>query len=562
MENAVSDNAALTVESESADHLPFSLLLELTVKDPDTIAELCKYPDGEEREQFAQRALRIGVLALKQARGEIDAGQIRRESERLLESLQGRLSQHAGLVQERLASLLKDYFDPESGRFQERVDRLVKKDGELESLLRRQIGVEDSELCRTLTAHIGENSPLLKQLDPEESHGLLGTLRETLDEQLRSQREQVLNQFSLDNKDGALSRFIAELTERQGELSEDLQTKIEGVVKQFSLDDENSALSRLVDNVRVAQRRITSEFSLDDETSALSRLKKLLDHTNEAIHGHLSLDDDTSALSRLKRELLTLLTEHRETNQKFQQEVRVALESMAARKKESERSTRHGEDFEMLVFEQTQNEAQKLRDVATHTGATTGRIKNCKVGDCVIELGPESAAPGALIVIEAKAKKEYDLKRARDEIETARKNRGAHVGLFVFCKKTAPDGIDDLARYGNDVFVVWDPETPDSDLYLRVGFTLARALCVRHGQAQSAHTEDLTDMDKAILEIEKRVKALDNMEKWTTTIQSNADKVLQSLGTTRKSLERQVDILREKMSSLRATIQDDGPATE
>jgi len=49
---------------------------------------------------------------------------------------------------------------PKSGYFTERVERLVKKDGDLEKVLREQIGdAEQSELARALARRIGDNSP-------------------------------------------------------------------------------------------------------------------------------------------------------------------------------------------------------------------------------------------------------------------------------------------------------------------------------------------------------------------------------------------------------------------
>ena len=548
---------APVVEPHAAE-LPLSLYLELTIHDPDTIAELWSHPEGGPREQFALQALRIGVLALKQARGQIDADLVRRESERLLETLESRLSQHSQFVHDRVTTVLKEYFDPASGRFQERVQRLISKDGELEQLLRRQIGSEDSELCKTLASHIGRDSPLMKVLSPEESDGLLAAFREALEKQLLEQREQVLAQFSLDNKQGALCRFINELQERQGELSKNLHEKIDEVVKEFSLDEENSALNRLVRNVDRAQKTITSEFSLDEEGSALSRLKRMLEETNETIDKHLSLDDDESALARLKRELLNILKEHHQTQQKFQSEVRETLQEMKVRKAEAERSTRHGLEFEEAVVRQIQQEAQRSADVATHTGHTTGSIRHCKVGDCVVELGPDSAAPGATFVIEAKEQGGYQLSEARQEIETARKNRGAQVGLFVFSKRTAPEGTEPLCRLGTDVFVVWDAEDPASDLFLRTAYTLARALCVRTQEQTAAQTADFTAIEEAILEIEKRAAALDDVETWTNTIQNNSEKILKKLRTTRKSLERQVETLREKTQDLRTTLGAEG----
>ncbi|MBM3969660.1 MAG: hypothetical protein FJ302_07330 [Planctomycetes bacterium] len=535
----------------AASELPYSMALELVVHDPGVIAELSQHPEGEPRDEFAVNALRIGVLAMRQARGQIDIEAVRRESERLLEGLQDRLVNHSQSMQERLASVLKEYFDPQSGRFPERVERLVKKDGDLEQLLRRQIGNSDSELCKTLTNHFGEDSPLMKQLGPDQSKGLLGALRETLEGQLTSQREHVLSQFSLDNKEGALSRFMSELGDRQGNLSKHLSDKLDEVVKEFSLDEENSALSRLVRNVEQAQKTITSEFSLDAETSALSRLKKLLVDTNTAIDGHLSLDDKNSALARLKGELLTMLTENRETNQKFQDEVKLALNTMVARREEADRSTRHGLAFEDAVFQQIQQASQRVGDISSHTGNSTGLIKNCKVGDCLVELGPDSAAPGAKVVIEAKEKAGYDLAEAREEIETARKNREAQIGLFVFSRRTASEGFEPLARYGHDVFVVWDVDDPTSDLFLRAGVSLARALCVRVHNQQEAQSADFTAIDAAILEVEKRFKDFDEMKTWGETIQNNGKKIVDKLRIVRDSLETQVKVLRERTDELK-----------
>ena len=78
-----------------------ALELALSVTDRDTVDELVSYPAGEERELFALHALRIGVLALRQARGRIDADLIQRETQRMLSGLQGQLTAHASQVQEK-----------------------------------------------------------------------------------------------------------------------------------------------------------------------------------------------------------------------------------------------------------------------------------------------------------------------------------------------------------------------------------------------------------------------------------------------------------------------------
>jgi hypothetical protein len=533
--------------------LPTSVVLQLVVRDPEIVAELVAAGNDEQREEYAVKALRIGVLALRQARGQLDVEQIRREGDRLLSTLQMRLEEHSKTVHERTTLTLREYFDPQSGRFQERVERLIRRDGELEQLLRRQLGGEDSELTKTLSNHFGQESELLQWLNPDQSRGLLAALRGTLGEQLQAQRDQVLQQFSLDNKEGALTRFIDELSNRQEVLSGQLEQQIDAVVKQFSLDQDDSALSRLVANVERAQRTITREFSLDEETSALSRLKRLLDQTNSTIDSQLSLDEETSPLARLKRELLGILDTHRDQNQKFQEEVKVSLQGMLARKEEAARSTRHGLEFEAAVVDLVQRESQKTGDIAEATGNRTGRVKNCKKGDLVIEMGPDSVAPGARIVVEAKEVAGFQLPEARQEIEEARKNRDATVGLFVFSRRTAPVALEPLARWGQDVVVVWDPEEAQSDLYLKAGISVARALAVRQQLKNESQTADFQAVEQALVQMEKTLTGFDELQMSAEQVGKHSEKMLKRVDLMRKELVKQLETVQTKTQALRQT---------
>ena len=215
------------------------------------------------------------------------------------------------------------------------------------------------------------------------------------------------------------------------------------------------------------------------------------------------------------------------------------------------RSTRHGVDFEAAVLELIAAEAQKSGDIFTPTGNNVGRIKNCKKGDGTLEFGPESAAPGTRVVIEAKEVAGYQLNTARDEIEEARKNRGADTGLFIFSRTHAPSALDSIFRLGDDVFVVWDPEDSATDLYLKLGVSLARALAVRHHQRQSAESADYQAIEKAILDIEKAVNGLDELETSAGQINAHGDKMLKRIGLMRKELIKQIDILRDHTQGLK-----------
>lgn len=504
--------------------MPYSLPLELTVSDPDVIRELWQKAEGRERDEFALTALRLGTMALRQARGEIDAESIRREGERLMSQVAKALTEHRTHVESTLSRTLSDYFDPQSGRFTERVDRLLKEDGELEQLLARQITAEDSAMSRRLEARVGEQSPLFRLLSPEESTGLLKALVDSLQRELEQQRTRVLHEFSLDNKEGALTRVVTELGESNGKLTDGVQTKIDEMLKQFSFDEEGSAISRM---------------------------RQTVDTTKETITKHLTLDQEDSALSRLRRELMEVLKSHGDSSQKFQEEVRVTLESMQARREEAGRSTRHGDDFEAECCRCLAQEAQKQGDVATSTGNTTGQIKNCKVGDAVIELGRDHAAAGAKIVVEAKEKEGYSLSKALEEIDEARRNRDAEVGLFVFSKLTAPEHLEPVARYGNDLVVVWDAVDASSDVYLKLGLSVAKALCARQAAEQAGRAIDLSKMDAALLEIEKQLGKLDDIRPWAETIKSNSDKILERVRISREKLSKQAGLLAESVEDLK-----------
>ncbi|QDV72297.1 hypothetical protein [Botrimarina mediterranea] len=504
--------------------IPPFLPLNLILRDPAVIAALLAQPEGRRRDEFAADALRIGVAALRHASSRLDAEQLGAASEKLLAQLKDALTAHADHSNQQTAAVLKEYFDPKSGRLAERVERLVSADGELATLLRTQLHGDGSPLARLLATQLGRDSPLMRQLDPDQSTGLFARLQKTVDEQLRSQRDHVLREFSLDNPQSALKRLVDELTCRHGDLQKGLGDKIDNVVKEFSLDKEDSALSRLVRNVDRAQRTITSEFSLDN---------------------------DESGLSRLKRELLTILGAHVESNAKFQEEVSVALGRLVQKRESAAVSPEHGHEFEGAVLAFLATQADQRGDLCEVTGATTGLVKNCKVGDAVLRLGPETPAPGARIVFEAKEARGYTPANAIDELETARKNRGADFGVFVWSRQTAPESAKPLARFGQDLLVIWDAEDQSTDPYLLAAIEIARACVVEQHRGDAREDIDVEAIDRAINAIEKSAQSLDKIRVPAESIKSSSEKILDRVRIEQTELERQVATLRQKLVGLR-----------
>lgn len=530
-----------------------TIQLDLTVADPEIVCELMKHSEGEARDLFAMSSLRLGVLALRQATGTVDADSMRREGERLMNSVRSALTEHADTTLRGVSNSLQKYFDATDGELPQRINRLVSRDGELEQLLARHVGDDGSTLAGTLKQHIGEDSPLLKMLSPEQSNGVLALLGETVETSLEGHRKVILGQFSLDDKESALSRLVKELTDENGRLRKELAEDVEAVRREFSLDNEDGALSRLVARVEAANSTIMNEFSRDNENSAINRMSNLLEQMHSSIRDSLSLDREDSPLSRLRNELRKTIDAMAESNTSFQSDVRASLEALNAKREEAERSTRHGLNYEDELGDFLQIEARRLNDVFERTTGSSGAISRCKVGDHVIQLGPDSGAPGSRMVFEAKGDKSYDVTKALNELRTARENREAGVGLMVFTPDAAPDGLEIINRWGDDIIVVWDAENRESDVFLRAAVSLARAIVVADRRAQEGSAADFHEMENAVNAIVRDTEMLSQIQTLATTVKNNGEKIVKKSERLKSRIESQIERLQEHLANTAAT---------
>jgi hypothetical protein len=94
-----------------------------------------------------------------------------------------------------------------------------------------------------------------------------------------------------------------------------------------------------------------------------------------------------------------MLQEHQratlEQNVRLPETLTAAVQALQARRDEAAKSTRHGLEFEAALGEHLRGLVTAAGDIVQDTGATTGVIPNCKVGDHVITIGPEKIAAGA-----------------------------------------------------------------------------------------------------------------------------------------------------------------------
>jgi hypothetical protein len=505
-------------------------IVTFAVNDPEVLLALTDYPEGPARTNFLVTALKVGVLSLKAARGTLDSDTVRREGERLLEQLGERLNTWRGKFEERVSGSLSHYFDPAQGIFVDRVNRLTKSDGELVTVMQQQVKDAQQGLTNVFQQFIGENSQLLKALDPSGDNQLILNLQKTLDTVVQGQNASILNQFSLDNKDGALVRFLGELASKHGDLNLALSRDMKAVVAEFSLDKPDSALSRLVGRVEAAQRSLTSELSLDNENSALKRMYLMLQE-----HQRLTL----------------------EQNVRLQETLTAAVQVLQVRREEAAKSTRHGLEFEAALGEHLRGLVTAAGDIVQDTGATTGVIPSCKVGDHVITIGPEKLAAGARIVVEAKESASYDLNKTLEEADVARRNRDAAVCVFVHSTKTAPESIPPFQRYGHDLVVRWDAEDSAGDVWLKAALMVAGALSVRAATHSKQEAASFSKIDGAIERIRKVVEGFEEINTSATTTQKAAERILKRAKIMEESLVSQVEAIAEQALKLKARAEEE-----
>ena len=499
-------------------------IVTLAVSDPEVLLALADYPEGPARTTFLVTSLKVGVLALKAARGTLDSDTLRREGDRVMEELGTRLNNWRGQFEKRVLGSLTHYFDPQEGAFNERIHRLTKADGELATVVKVQVGEAQATLARVFDQFIGENSQLFKMLDPAGDNQLVMALQRSLAAVVQSQNEAILGQFSLDNKQGALVRFLGELALKHGDLTTALSRNMEAVVGEFSLDREDSALSRLVSRVESAQRSLTSELSLDNEDSALKRL-------------HRMLETYQTTMLRQQLDLASRLDS--------------AIQSMNARREEAAKSTRHGTEFEDILAEHLRGLVKDGGDILQETGATTGLKPNCKVGDYVITIGPDKLAAGARIVIEAKESGSYDLGRTLEEADVARSNRQAEVCVFVHSTKTAPAGIPTFKRYGRDIVVQWNPDDDDNDVWLEAALSVANALSVKAASHDKKDAASFEKIDKAIERIRKHIEGFDEINTTANTVKNSAEKILTRARIMQEGLSTQIQAIMDEVLKLK-----------
>ncbi len=484
---------------------------------------------ADQQRLLALDAWTIGLRALKNAYTQAQESRLSDIGRTLKDDLSGALVTLVQQHQERLEGAMRRYFDPNDGELTRRLDQFIEDDGELAQLLSQFIGPEGSLLADTLAHQVGEQSPLFRKLSPTDAQGLVQTLKQQL--ALALGQSQVDLQKALDplQKDGPIARFLGSLREEMKKAENDRSLQMTTAFKALDANDPNSLLSNLARQTKDASHALLNAVNPANANSPLAALRNTL---TEMLDAHI----------KTSREMLVAQQQRQE---RFEKDIRDVVTRLETQRSSNRTTPRGGTVFEDDVEATVQDFVRGSPYVCSKTGNVVGIRDSCKVGDFVIRFTEESAWAGTTIVFECKHDQTYHVDKSLKELDTARANRDASVGVFVMAASHAPVDFPLFARHGHNILVTWDPEDPTTLPRLQAATMLALALATRkQGARDDASIDAIKDIEIVLAEqlarIEKMRKASDGIRKHNDSI--------------RKELQKAEDDLRDLVEKSRETL--------
>jgi hypothetical protein len=484
-----------------------------------------------QREQLALDAWLVGSRALANAHAQAQEARLQDVGRALLQDFERQLRDHVEAQQRTVTTVLGRFFDPHDGQVTQRLAAFVDDQGVLAQLLERHLAPKNSMLAEALALQVGESSPLFKKLNPDDSQGVVKTMEGELRRVMGEEHQELVRALDPLAKDGAVARFLDSLREELKGADADRAAQLATALAALDTNDEDSLINRLARDTERAQQAVLQAMNPSVPGSPMAVISETL---TRLLKDHSTLQENR-------------LREQAERQAQFEKEVREALTRIESRRAQELKSPRGGLDFEDAVVRSVAAMVAGAPCVVEDTSKTPGMRPRSKKGDLVVRFTEESAFAGAAVVFEAKREAGFSVQDALNELDEARKNRNAAVGVLVMAKSHASDTFPRLARYGNNVLVVWDESDPGTDIYLHAAILLGLGLVARgRTVGDQGDIEALRDVEGRI---ESEVSRLARLASLNENIRSSSEKIDEELRKAQKQLET---LLKKSRSMLKA----------
>jgi hypothetical protein len=380
-----------------------------------------------------------------------------------------------------------------------------------------------------LAREFGEHSPLLKRLSPTDHEGIVHVLETRIRQALEQNQNAMTKALDPLAEDGIVARFLRTLRKDLEKADNDRLKQLAEVTKALDANDETSLLSRLMRETQSARVAFVNAMNSDEPSSPLAVIRASL----------------TSLLEKQGKSQAEAMAAIEERQQKLDQYIRESVARLEERRRGDARCARGGRPFQDCTLSFVQRVVAGAPLLVDDVGDTVGALAGRKVGDHVLRFTAESLYAGAALVIEAKHDESYTVSKALAELEVARSNRGAQVGLFVLARTHAPLGFPEMARYGHDILVTWDHEDESTDPYLHAGVILGLALASR--QRRPVDEGDIKALADVEHRIQQELKRHETMKKLAERIRNDAEALGEEL---RKGSDKMKLLLRNAKETL------------
>ena len=253
-------------------------------------------------------------------------------------------------------------------------------------------------------------------------------------------------------------REFDSLLERNASANERAARELDQVLR-TNFSDQDGRLPRTLERFlgdRGQLNKFVSElFDESKRDSAIGRMRQLLG---------TYFDGDASRLAqlldptRLGSPLHQFRNEMAQGFEKLNERLAALEAAQGARAAERSKSSAKGTDFEDLLEEMLGETSRAAPATWSSARAlVSGDVIRSKKGDFLLTIDPQWCHGADLrVVIEAKNRR-LSWREIREELDDAKRNRGAAMALAVFSPEHAPAGIEPFdVRYGH-VFCVVDP---------------------------------------------------------------------------------------------------------
>lgn len=485
-----------------------------------------------EREKLAEDAWSIGLRALSNAYSQARESRLEDVGKTLLSDMERQVRGQLELQERAIGEALRRFFDPKDGQVTRRLDAFLSDQGALARFLRSHLGSEGSVLARTLAQQVGENSELFKKRSPTEKEGIVQILEERLSAVMEENQRELFKALDPFAEDGAVARLLRTLREELETADEDRAEQLTKALAALDSNDPSSLISQLGRETRDAKATLLRALNPQDPESPIAAVRKTVETMLEA-HGQ----------SQLK-----LIQAQEERQKQLEILIRESVARLESRKQAEESSPRGGATFEDAVVRFVEDATHGGTYIVEATGNTTGLRRACKVGDVIVSFTNESAFHGCRVVVEAKRDASYTVAKALQEMEVAKENRAAGVGVFVLSQSHAPKGFPEFARYGSTILVLWDAEDPQTDATLRAALLAGLAMVTRRrSEADHGDLEALQDVEKRI---QDELNRITKMRKANDKIASSSDVLRDELRKAERKFELLLDKAKETLRAL------------